>query len=140
MRHPSGEAWAEVRDGFEPDILQTDTDDFTELDVPPQIARWPVIREGSAAASGPVPEVFVYEGPVSGAGETVSWLAAAALARRGKMILAGGLDSHNVADAIREARPWGVDVSSGVESSPGVKDMTKIRQFIGAVRAAENDL
>ena len=93
--------------------------------------------EGGAAAAGPIPAVFVYEGPVSGAGETVSWSNAARLAGQGRMILAGGLDADNVATAIREAQPWGVDVSSGVESAPGQKDMEKIRQFIGAARAAE---
>ncbi len=81
--------------------------------------------------------MFVYEGPVSGAGATVDWEAAARLARGGRMILAGGLDAGNVGDAISQARPWGVDVSSGVESAPGIKDREKIRQFINAVRAAE---
>lgn len=137
MRHPSQEDWEAVRDGFAPDVLQTDAGDFANLDIPSRIAKWPVIREGSAAAAGPIPAVFVYEGPVSGAGETVSWSNAARLAGQGRMILAGGLDADNVATAIREAQPWGVDVSSGVESAPGQKDMEKIRQFIGAARAAE---
>lgn len=137
MRHPSSAEWAAVMEGFEPDVLQTDAEDFAGLDVPSYIAPWPVIREGTSAATGPVPQEFVYEGPVSGSGEAVDWKNAASLARKGRMVLAGGLDASNVGEAIRAARPWGVDVSSGVESAPGKKDVEKIRQFIGAVRTAE---
>ena len=140
MRHPSRADWADVRDGFEPDVLQTDAEDFACLDVPAHIVPWPVIREGTPAATMPVPPEFIYEGPDSGAGETVDWENAAALAREGRMVLAGGLDAGNVGAAIRAARPWGVDVSSGVESAPGEKDVEKIRQFSGAVRTPENEV
>ncbi len=138
MLHPANDEWLEVLKIFEPDVLQTDSGDFEELDVPFSVERWPVFREG-----GPLPDTdgaFVFEGPRSGQGETVDWSAAAKLAAGGDMILAGGLGIDNVAAAIGTVRPWGVDVSSGVESSPGQKDSTLIDNFISAVRAAENTL
>ena len=138
MLHPANDEWLEVLKIFEPDVLQTDSDDFDSLDVPYSVERWPVYREG-----GPRPDsdgTFVFEGPKSGQGETVDWSAAAGLAANGDMILAGGLDVGNVGQAIATVRPWGVDVSSGVESSPGKKDSALISQFISAVRAAEKHL
>jgi phosphoribosylanthranilate isomerase len=137
MRHPSNDEWQEVLENFAPDVLQTDIQDFAELEVPPQVQTWPVFRESGRIPLQDLPYVFVYEGQSSGAGETVDWVRAAALSEKGRMVLAGGLNPGNVARAIGEVRPWGVDVSSGVESSPGIKDEEKIRQFIGAVRAAE---
>jgi len=138
MRHPSNNEWQSVLAGFAPDVLQTDAEDFDSLDVPDNIIRWPVIREGSAAASRPLPEVYLYEGARSGMGETVDWSRAAEVATNGRMILAGGLAVDNVAAAIRTVQPFGVDVSSAVESVPGHKDDELIRQFIGAARATEN--
>lgn len=134
MLHPSNEEWEAVMTGFRPDVLQTDLADFDYLDVPDDIERWPVLREGTLPASGDLPDTFVYEGRISGSAETVDWSVAAELAKRGGMILAGGLDIANVSRAIAEVGPFGVDVSSGVESAPGRKDTDKIRHFIDAVR------
>lgn len=137
MRHPSNEEWQAVLDAFGPDVLQTDAEDFAGLEVPATVRRWPVYREGKIVDTASMPREFLYEGPRSGAGETVDWARAAVVARRGRMLLAGGLSPANVGAAIDAVRPWGVDVSSGVESAPGVKDPEKIREFIKAARAAE---
>ena len=143
MLHPSNDEWQDVLAGFEPDVLQTDADDFDTLDVPASIERWPVYRE-SKNGSDPLLKKgsnrFLYEGAKSGQGETVDWSRAAKIAEQGSMILAGGLGPANVADAIRAVRPWGVDVSSGVESAPGQKDPRLIQEFISAARAAEKEL
>ncbi len=136
MKHPDNDEWQAVLDGFAPDILQTDAMDFDTLDVPDTIERWPVLREGCDRTDR-LPAVFLYEGPKSGAGETVDWSRAATISNRGRMVLAGGLNAGNVAEAVHTVRPWGVDVSSGVESAPGVKDPALIRNFIEAARAAE---
>jgi phosphoribosylanthranilate isomerase len=140
MRHPANGEWAEVRDVFAPDVLQTDAQDFADLDVPDNIVCWPVLRQGSPAALKDPAGEYVYEGRNSGKGEVVDWSQAASVARGSQMILAGGLSPTNVTAAIQSVRPYGVDVSSGVESQPGVKDSDLIRKFIHAVRAVESRL
>jgi phosphoribosylanthranilate isomerase len=72
--------------------------------------------------------------PGAGSGKTFDWNLASGLS--GMVMVAGGLSPENVADAVRHARPWAVDVSSGVESAPGVKDPEKVRRFVEAAHAA----
>lgn len=138
MLHPSNDEWLMVLKQFGPDVLQTDAEDFAGLAIPASVERWPVYREGGAAPD--TGSVYVYEGPKSGHGETVDWSAAAKLAQRGNMLLAGGLRPDNVAVAIRTVRPYGVDASSGLESAPGQKDSQRIAEFIYAAKAAEKSL
>lgn len=76
---------------------------------------------------------------LGGTGQRFDWSLVARLAQQRNLILAGGLDPSNVADAVRELRPFGVDVASGVEAAgnPRQKEATKVHAFIAAVRAAE---
>lgn len=68
-----------------------------------------------------------------GTGRTIDWTVAQAVARRRPVILSGGLTPENVRDAVMSVEPYAVDVSSGVERSPGVKDASKMRAFFGAL-------
>ena len=72
-----------------------------------------------------------------GTGQTFDWALATAIARTRKLTLAGGLHPDNVAEAVRVVAPYRVDVASGVESAPGIKDPSRMRAFIDAVRGAK---
>jgi phosphoribosylanthranilate isomerase len=78
-------------------------------------------------------------GQLGGTGKTFDWTLVKALARRRRLVLAGGLTSENVAHAVREVRPWGVDVASGVElvGQPRRKDPDRLQRFVQAVRLAD---
>jgi phosphoribosylanthranilate isomerase len=134
-RHPVPELIAEILEVFRPDTLQSDFQDLRALALPRSLRVLPVVRAGGALPE-PVPIRFLYEGPRSGAGQPCEWPAAQALALGRELVLAGGLNAGNVAEAIGSVRPFGVDVSSGVEERAGVKSRTKILQFVEAARAA----
>lgn len=93
----------------------------------------------------PIPEYKVnaylldtyVKGKKGGTGETFNWDLANEAKKYGKIIIAGGLTHLNVAQAVQHIRPYAVDVSSGVEASPGRKDHTKVEEFIKNARAIE---
>jgi phosphoribosylanthranilate isomerase len=118
-------------------------------DEPPAYAdalEWPVIRAvavdeiDDAADSWSADTALLVDNidPVrrGGTGAAVDWSKAADVAKTRRIVLAGGLTPDNVASAIRAVHPFGVDVSSGVESAPGVKDFSKVAQFISNARLA----
>jgi phosphoribosylanthranilate isomerase len=80
------------------------------------------------------------DAPEPGFGEVFDWSMLDGRERGRPLVLAGGLHPQNVGQAIRIVRPWGVDVATGVESSPGTKDPVKVREFILNARAAEAEL
>jgi phosphoribosylanthranilate isomerase len=100
----------------------------------PNVPRiWRGIRVGPASRpSNETVEAILLDGPANGI--TFDWKQARGVSE--KLILAGGLNASNVAEAIRLAQPWGVDASSGLESAPGIKDHEKVRQFIKAAQEA----
>ena len=101
----------------------------------------PVIRVMSAATLDPAawPEpvrlLLDVHDPVArgGTGRTVDWTLAADVAAKRKILLAGGLTPDNVAGAVARVRPFGIDVSSGVERAPGIKDHQRLRALFEAV-------
>ncbi len=100
-----------------------------EPDVPARLAAYP-------GANG-----FLFDGHAAGesggSGQRFDWSRMPRSPDK-PFLLAGGLGPHNVGTALRVARPWGVDVSSGIETAPGIKDAEKMRGFVGAVRRAEH--
>jgi phosphoribosylanthranilate isomerase len=142
MRHPLAEEWAEIARIVAPDWLQTEVEDFARLGLPVGTCRLPVYRDlpGLDTAALAREDRALFEAAASGTGQVPDWDRARQLAATTQLVLAGGLHPDNVAEAIRHVRPWGVDVSSGVERSRGVKDPGRIKAFIAAVRAAERDM
>ena len=134
-RHPSQRHLDDVLAVFRPDVLQTDTEDLRVLKLPKQLELLPVFR-GWEWPNTRLPARLLFEGPTSGSGVPCDWTIAQRMARRTQLVLAGGLDASNVATAIGAVRPYGVDVSSGVEERPGVKSPAEVVRFAAAARGA----
>jgi phosphoribosylanthranilate isomerase len=93
--------------------------------------------EGLDVEVGPLEAVLLdASDPVrhGGTGRTIDWTRAAEIAARRRVVLAGGLTADNVADAITRVKPYAVDVASGVEVEPGIKDPVRLRAFADAVK------
>ncbi|MFK7889160.1 MAG: phosphoribosylanthranilate isomerase [Gammaproteobacteria bacterium] len=134
MRHPKQTLVDDVLRVVAPDVLQTDYEDLQALRIPKTQRTLSVLR--GTGRPVPMPARVLFEGAASGAGELSDWEQARGLAADTELILAGGLSPDNVAAAIARVQPFGVDVSSGVESQRGVKDVEKIYAFAQAVRSA----
>lgn len=123
------------------DVAQLHGDE-TPAAYPGGVAVWKAARVSPgfdfAAYTDSPAEALVLDGPAGelygGAGKTFNWGLAAGVRKR--IILAGGLDASNVADAIALAHPWGVDACSRIESAPGKKDHQKMNEFLQAAKAA----
>jgi phosphoribosylanthranilate isomerase len=134
--HPDAARVAAIMAVFQPDVWQTDWQDYIALPAPPvSVATLPVLRDAAAAAALS-PGRVLFEGPRSGTGQVADWSAARRVAATREVVLAGGLNPANVAEAIAAVRPFGVDVSSGVEAAPGRKDPARIHEFVTRARAA----
>lgn len=135
FRDPSLEEVEEVLEQFTPDLVQADHASIAGLR---GVDTLPVYRPGDQPPTDG--SWFLFEGAASGVGQMTDLDQAARAAAVGNLVLAGGLTPENVGAAIEKVRPNGVDVSSGVESAPGVKDPDSIHSFVAAVRAAEERL
>ena len=72
-----------------------------------------------------------------GSGRAWNWTGARTLSGRQRVLLSGGLNPDNVRAGIEQLHPWGVDVASGVEAAPGIKDLERLTRFVQAVREAD---
>jgi phosphoribosylanthranilate isomerase len=133
-QHPSRELLERIFGEFGPDVLQTDVEDFARIELPSGVTALPVVRDAARQPAGGVRILF--EGPKSGTGQVADWAAAQRVAAQREVVLAGGLNPENVAGAIAQVRPFGVDVSSGVEDAPGRKSPARIADFVTRARAA----
>lgn len=117
---------------------------YTSDDFADAAAVFPRLWRATSLANDPPLQVGAYgeeslllDAPRPGSGERWDLTALTERGVRGRWLLAGGLTPANVADAVARAHPWGVDTSSGIEASPGVKDHAKVRAFIAAAKSAD---
>ena len=135
-----------IIDRVRPHLLQfhgsESPEDCTRAGVPYLKAVPMAIPEGASIYAARYPDAAGYvfdshgDGEPGGSGRRFDWSQLPRVLKR-PLILAGGLSPDNVFDAVRSVRPWAVDVSSGIESAPGIKDEDRMRRFVAAVRDAD---
>jgi len=142
FRHPDPVEVLEVIGALRPDLVQTEIDAPLLEALSGRIRLLPVVHDGPdlerdvayvlGALGDQTPVLMEAAGP-GGRGIAPDWERAAALARRLPLVLAGGLRPDTVAAAITRVEPYALDVSSGVESTPGIKDPVLVAEFVDAV-------
>ncbi|HUP69716.1 MAG TPA: phosphoribosylanthranilate isomerase [Acidimicrobiales bacterium] len=107
------------------------------------VERVPMVIKAFVAGDPAIPtakeygaQIVMIDAPSPGSGQVFDWRLADGVPPGARLLMAGGLNPDNVADAIAQVKPWGVDVVTGVESEPGHKDPVKLRAFVAAARAA----
>jgi phosphoribosylanthranilate isomerase len=153
FHHPTRAHFEHVLAVFAPNWVQTDAEDLAGLPVPVGTFALPVFRSlGDPRGSDfsrdsssrlkpllqPLPKRLLFEGARSGTGLPADWSEARQLAAATEIVLAGGLSAANIEAAVAQVRPWGIDVSTGVERAPGQKDPEKIKAFVARARALEH--
>lgn len=134
--NPSENELTEISRGVPLDVVQLHGDGCP--DSLPQFRVWRSIAPGASAHS-PDTEAYLLDTPspeFGGSGQTFDWTLAAGHSSR--VLLAGGLDAANVAEAIRTVQPWGVDACSRLESSAGKKNAQKVRDFVAAALTSQS--
>lgn len=137
-------AWVEeVRDRVRFDLFQAEPENLEGvdgIDILPVVHDRPDLEEAVDHAFDLASHRVMVEGPGRGGrGRSPDWNRVAGLSRMPELVIAGGLTPSNVAGTIRRLRPGGVDVSSGVESAPGVKDHRMMREFVESARRAAGE-
>ena len=137
FRKPDRQLALEVLRRLAPDYLQSDQEDWEsslrDLEPMASCRFLAVVRDRFPTE---LPSICLFEGKQSGQGQPADWRLAARVAQRIPLVLAGGLTPANVAEAIHEVRPYGVDVSSGVEERRGEKSSRLIEEFVRTARRA----
>ena len=132
--------WAQLHGDERPQTLQALCPRaFKALRIRNSSEIWAQIASYRAVAKGREPAFLVdafHPERFGGTGQCADWKIAEQIGQEFPILLAGGLSVENVIEAIRQVRPWGVDVSSGVERAPGLKDPEKVRQFIRNAKMA----
>jgi phosphoribosylanthranilate isomerase len=124
------------------DVAQMHGEEATLAEYPGGIRCWKALQVGPFfdldTEDDGMTDALVLDGPAGdlygGSGKTFDWRLVKGLQRR--IVIAGGLDASNVAQAVEIARPWGVDACSRIESAPGKKDHRKMKEFLWAARLA----
>ena len=142
MLHPKQSEVDNILHHVKVNYLQTDASDFDSLDLKGHTHPLKVYRDNATFDPNIMEDkpFALFEGPMSGTGNLVNQERAKIVCDSRKVLLAGGLNTENIKNVLTHIRPFGVDVSSGVEMERGIKSEQKIIEFIRIVRAFDKEI